>query len=51
MRKHIEQYIEQHNEIVTIINENFKGIRNINELFKRLEKEGIKIESKDEVVM
>ena len=51
MRKHIEQYIEQHNEIVTIINENFKGIRNINELFKRLEKEGIKIENKDEVVM
>ena len=47
MRKHIEQ----HNEIVTIINENFKGIRNINELFKRLEKEGIKIENKDEVVM
>ena len=35
------KHIEQHNEIVTIINENFKGIRNINELFKRLEKEGI----------
>ena len=45
------KHIEQHNEIVTIINENFKGIRNINELFKRLEKEGIKIENKDEVVM
>ncbi len=43
--------LDAHNEIVTIINENFKGIRNINELFERLEKEGVKIENKDEILI